>query len=51
MISRLDRLPEKKESFKTDYGGYEFSILKVENRMISKVSVKKIDDKEKEEDL
>ena len=51
MISRLDRLPEKKEVFTTNYCGYDFSILKVENRMITKVSVKKaIEDKEKEEE-
>ncbi|MBO4680168.1 MAG: HlyC/CorC family transporter [Lachnospiraceae bacterium] len=51
MISRLDRLPEKKEDFTTNYCGYDFTILKVENRMVTKVSVKKaIEDKEKEED-
>ena len=51
MISRLDRLPEKKEDFTTNYCGYDFTILKVENRMVIKVSVKKaIEDKEKEED-
>lgn len=49
MISRLDRLPEKNETFTTEACGYSFSILKVENRMISKVSVKKIEEK-KEED-
>lgn len=49
MISKLDRLPNKDEVFKTEVEGYEFSILKVENRMISKVSVKKIEVK-KEED-
>ena len=51
MISRLDRLPDKKEEFTTNYCGYDFSILKVENRMVTKVSVKKAkEDKEKEED-
>ena len=51
MISRLDRLPEKKEEFTTNYCGYDFSILKVENRMITKVSVKKAkEEQEKVED-
>jgi len=50
MISKLDRLPEKNESFVTDVCGYSFSIMKVENRMISKVSVKKINTIMKEED-
>ncbi len=50
MISKLDRLPEKNEDFKTEVSGYEFSVSKVENRMISKVSVKKIDETKKDEE-
>lgn len=50
MISRLDRLPEAKEQFETELSGYIFSILKVENRIISKVSVKKINTNLKEEE-
>lgn len=42
MISKLDRLPQNNEQFTTEVCGYSFSIIKVENRMISKVSVKKI---------
>lgn len=49
MISRLDRLPEKGETFTTEVCGYSFSIFKVENRMISKVSVKKINNMKEEE--
>ena len=49
MISRLDRLPEKDEEFSTEVGDYEFSILSVENRMITKVSVKKIKKEEESE--
>lgn len=48
MISRLDRLPEKNEKFVTECNGYSFEILKVENRMVSKVTVKKIPQKEEE---
>ncbi len=49
MISKMDRLPDKKEEFTTEYCGYSFSVLKVENRMVSKVSVKKIVEKKEEE--
>lgn len=49
MISKLDRIPDKKEDFSIEYCGYVFSILKVENRMVSKVSVKKIEVKKDEE--
>ena len=48
MISKLDRLPEKSEKFSVALGDYSFSIIKVENRNISKVSVKKIDKQTKE---
>lgn len=49
MISRLDRLPEKGDKFITECNGYSFEILAVENRMISKVSVKKVQKKEEDE--
>lgn len=48
MISRLDRLPSKNEKFSTVVGDYEFSISEVENRMITKVSVRKNIMKEEE---
>ena len=49
MISKLDRLPQKNEDFITELCGYSFAVLKVENRMISKVSVKKIHSTKEEE--
>lgn len=49
MISRLDRLPEKNEEFSCELDGYEFSITKVENRMISRVTVKKIETNKSED--
>lgn len=49
MISKLDRLPEKDEKFSTEVSGYLFNILSVENRIVTKVSVKKIITKEEEE--
>lgn len=48
MISKLDRLPAKDEQFSTTVGDYEFKILNVENRIISKVEVNKIEMKEEE---
>ena len=48
MISRLDRLPEKDEQFTTEVDGYEFSILEVKNRTISKIIAKKQIKKEEE---
>lgn len=49
MISKLDKIPDKKEEFSVEYCGYVFSILKVENRMVSKVSVKKTEVKKDED--
>lgn len=43
MISKMDRLPEKNDHFVTECGGYSFEILSVENRMVKKVGVKKIE--------
>lgn len=42
MISQMDRLPEKDEKFSTICNGYEYKILSVDNRMVTKVSVRKI---------
>ncbi len=50
MISKLDRLPDKNEKFAVEVDDYLFSILKVESRMVSKVSVKKIENIMKEEE-
>lgn len=43
LISRLDRIPEPDEKFGVDYEGYHFEILSVENKMITKVLVRKLD--------
>lgn len=48
MISRLDRLPAKNEEFATIVDNYEFKIISVENRIISKVEVNKIETKEED---
>lgn len=50
LISKLDRLPEKDEHFEIEFCGYLFSVRKVENRMISKVSVKKVIKEMKDEE-
>ena len=42
LISRLDRIPEPDEQFNVDFGGYNFKILSVENKMITSVLVTKL---------
>ncbi len=39
LIEKLGRIPEEDEQFETDYGGYHFKILEVENKMITSVLV------------
>lgn len=39
MISKLDRIPEENEEFEVECGGYNFKILKIENKMIKSVLV------------
>ena len=41
MISKMDRIPEENEKFSVMVGDYQFQILKVENRRIEKVLVKR----------
>lgn len=41
LIEKLGRIPEDDEQFETDYGGYHFKILAVENKMITSVLVTK----------
>ena len=50
LISRLDRIPEPDEQFDVDYGGYNFKILKVENKMIQQVQVTKLPEGPQETD-
>lgn len=42
LISRLDKIPEPDEEFDVDYGGYNFKILSVENKMIQSVLVTRL---------
>lgn len=39
LISRLEHIPEEGEEFDVDFAGYNFKILKVENKMIQSVLV------------
>lgn len=39
MILKLGKIPEEKEEFETEYKGYRFKILEVQNKMILKVKV------------
>ncbi len=49
LISKLDRLPVQGDALTVNVGGYDFSILEVKNRMISKVLVKKETNMKEEE--
>ena len=44
MVSRLEHIPKEKEQFNMDYAGYNFKILAVENKVIRKVLVTKINE-------
>lgn len=48
LISRLDKIPEPDEEFNVDFCGYNFKILKVENKMIQSVLVTKLPAEESE---
>ena len=48
MISKLERLPKEDDHFVTEVCGFTFEIISVENRMVTKVSVKKIYKKEED---
>ena len=50
LIEQLGRIPEDEEQFETDYAGYHFKIIAVENRMITSVLVTKSEENESEED-
>ncbi|MCM1187796.1 MAG: hemolysin family protein [bacterium] len=49
LISRLDKIPEPDEEFDTDYKGYRFKILTVENKMIQSVLVTRLTDTEEQQ--
>ena len=42
LIERLDRIPEPNEKFQVEYKGYQFKILKVANKMITSVLVRRL---------
>lgn len=46
LISKMDRIPEPDEVFDVDYGGYNFKILSVENKMIQSVLVTRLPEEE-----
>ncbi len=48
LISRLDRIPADGEQAEVIAGGYRFQILKVEDKMIRLVKIKKYEEQEKE---
>ncbi len=41
LISKMEHIPAENEQFETDYKGYHFKVLSVENKMIKTVLVKK----------
>lgn len=49
LIARMDRIPEPDEEFDTDYRGFHFKILSVENKMIQSVLVTKLPEEQREE--
>lgn len=51
LIARLDRIPEENEQFEIDVDGYHFCILSVENKMIRRVLVTKLKEKELKDSL
>lgn len=46
LISRLEHIPEEGEDFNTDYAGYNFKILTVDNNMIQSVLVTRLPDQQ-----
>lgn len=46
LISRLDKIPEADEDFDVDYGGFNFKILSVKNKMIQSVLVTRLPEPE-----
>lgn len=46
MISKMEKIPDENEEFTIEVDGYSFRILKVENRVIKSVLVRKLPDRE-----
>lgn len=49
LISRMDKIPEPDEQFEVDYRGYNFKLLKVENKVIQSVLVTKLPEPREQE--
>lgn len=43
IVSRMEHIPDKKEKYECDYGGYRFKVLSVENKMVKQVLITKIE--------
>lgn len=41
LIAKLQHIPDKKEKFEYDYGGYTFKVLSVENKIIKQILITK----------
>ncbi len=50
MISKLDRIPEKKERFDITVGDYNFKVLEVDHNMIQQILVTKVNSGSEKED-
>ena len=44
LIARLDRIPREDERPTVEYGGYRFQVLKVQNKTIESVQVRKVEE-------
>lgn len=44
LVSRLEHIPTEEDSFDMDYGGFNFKVLSVENKVIRNVLVTKLQD-------
>ncbi len=42
LMSQMDKVPEANEHFTTDYGGYRFHVLSVEDRQVQRVALTRI---------
>ncbi len=50
LISKMDRIPEPDDRFETDYRGYHFKVLSVQNKMIQSVLVTKLPEAQDEKE-
>ena len=50
LISKMEKIPDKKVRFDTDVGNYNFKVLEVDNNMVRQVLVTKINSEDRTED-